>query len=219
MRPDRHRAVLAVLVTLALLGWAAPTASAGGPTSVLLVNVTDGRTASAHVSQPRYDQVWRAFDQGLGPVVTEGTPSAEANAEVRATWLIHDVTPWRLDSVYRVGSDLWVLTQTDESGTGTLWDAPERWHHLTGTDATALDDLLGGLGIVGAATSAGSAGPVATSPRVVSPVPASDEGLLADWRLALVAALVGVGLGLLAGRIGAARARRDLDGRLDPLPQ
>lgn len=220
MRSTRHRVVLAVLALLPLLGWAAPTASAGGPTSVLLVNVADGRSASAHISQPRYDQIWQAFDQGLGPTVTEGTPSAAANAEVRVTWLIHDVTPWRLDSVHRVGEELWVLTQTDETGTGSIWDAPQRWHHVTGDDATALGDLLGGLGVFGASTAgSGSSGPVALPPRVATPEPAVDEGVLTGWRLAVVAALVGGGMGLLAGRIGSARARREGGSRLDPLPQ
>ena len=219
MRAARHRAVLVVLAMLALLGWAAPTASAGGPTSVLLVNVADGRTASAHINQSTYDQIWQAFDQGLGPAVTSGMPSANST-EVRLTWLIHDVTPWRLDSVVRVGSDLWVQTQTDMTGTGSLWDAPAVWHRVTGADATAMDDLLGGLGVTGPATAgSGSSGPVAAPPRATTPEPAVDEGVLTGWRLAVVAALVGAALGLFAGRIGSARARRGIDGRLDPLPQ
>lgn len=223
MRAARHRAVLVVLAFLALLGWGASPAAAGGPTSVLLVNVADGRTAASHVSQATYDRLWQAFEGGLGPVVGAGTPSAH-DTEVRLTWLVHDVTPWRLDSVVRDGADLWVQTQVDMTGEGSLWDATPSWHHLTGASATSLDGLLGELGVTGpvtgaASSSGGSAADAAPDPRAADTGAAaarSDE-VLAGWRLALLAGIVGAGIGLLLGRIGTSRARHEVDARLDPV--
>ena len=42
-------------------------------------------------------------------------------------WLIHDVSPWRIDNVHVVGADVWVETYFDTSGTDPYAGSPI-WH-------------------------------------------------------------------------------------------
>jgi len=93
--------LLGVLLALCAAVFLAPAASAGGPTSVLLV-WDDGRSASLTYADPAYEQLMTAI--GVEP----GTPTAPAQppageptgGSVTVTWLLHDVQVWRVDEVF-----------------------------------------------------------------------------------------------------------------------
>ncbi|MBO0517412.1 hypothetical protein J0695_37490, partial [Streptomyces beijiangensis] len=113
LRQARRLAALAVLLTLS---WTfAPSAVAGGPTSVLIVSPESARTASLYYADKDYETLTELLAApGSGGGMTE-PPSLGAAMEARrinVTWMAHDVSPWRLDQVYvRPGSDtVWIHT-------------------------------------------------------------------------------------------------------------
>ena len=72
------------------------------------------------------------------------------------TWLIHDVTPWRVDRIYLDGDGApWIATQVMVSETGSIWDSPVVWHQPeAGKELALLLDSLG-VGQAGEATGTG----------------------------------------------------------------
>ncbi|MGW1390918.1 hypothetical protein ACWD6Q_04530 [Streptomyces nigra] len=107
----------ALLAGCALLLWGlAPVASAGGPTSVLLSAPGSQRTAALYYS----DREYVALEKLLGTPARgsrEQPPdeSLMAADQINVTWMVHDVTPWRIDRVHRMarGKDVWIRRTTD----------------------------------------------------------------------------------------------------------
>ena len=142
------RRILLVLLTalLGLIGWAgtAGSAYAGGPTSVLLVNTDRARVHALYLTDAAYDRLAAAVGDADGastppPGVAEGVKD-----QVKLTWLIHDVTVWRLDRL--------VLTRNDGIWIETALKLPEddnigRWHRAH--DDQALTALLSAAGLLG----------------------------------------------------------------------
>ena len=142
------RRILLVLLTalLGLTGWAgaAGSAYAGGPTSVLLVNTDRARVHALYLTDAAYDRLAAAVGDADGastppPGVAEGVKD-----QVKLTWLIHDVTVWRLDRV--------MLTRNDGIWIETALKLPEdddtaRWHRAH--DDQALTALLSAAGLLG----------------------------------------------------------------------
>jgi hypothetical protein len=133
---------LTVLTLLALAGLAGP-AAAGGPTSVLVTVPGEGRSAALYYTDAAYDRLGEAVGVG-GDVEAAADPGGglEAQTPVTLTWLIHDVTPWRVDRVYvgRVGTS-WVSTQESVGG-GALAEVEPVWHRAGPELASILDQVL-----------------------------------------------------------------------------
>ncbi|MFJ9748291.1 hypothetical protein [Streptomyces chartreusis] len=139
---------------LALLVWgAAAPASAGGPTSVLLVSPESTETASLYYSDKEYEQLERLLGSaGQGTRNKPPEAALEAARQINVTWMVHDVSPWRLDRVYPVdaGKDVWIHTASNlGSTTNGTW---HRAHQPSGLRA-----LLSKLGLMGKASSEGGA--------------------------------------------------------------
>ncbi|MEV8089360.1 hypothetical protein [Streptomyces nigra] len=137
----------ALLAGCALLLWGpAPVASAGGPTSVLLSAPGSQRTAALYYS----DREYVALEKLLGTPArgSREQPPEEALMaadQINVTWMVHDVTPWRIDRVHRMarGKDVWIRRTTDvERQTHASWYRAARPGELR----TLLDelDLTGG---------------------------------------------------------------------------
>jgi hypothetical protein len=82
---------------------AAQSALAGGPTSVLLANPQTGRVAALYHTDTAYDRLAGAVDAFAA--VTEATTKPGAvtddfTGEIRLTWLIHDMSIWRIDRIH-----------------------------------------------------------------------------------------------------------------------
>src|SRR3954452_19941002 len=213
-------ALIAALLTAATVAVAAPS-SAGGPTSVLLVNSASGRAAALYATDPRYQRLSDLLGALNGsPASTEPEPANGAgnslvdSGAINVTWLVHDVQVWRVDRIYLDGGGALVASQSDLSG-GSALDAEPVWHRPS--DAKGLVALLNGLGL-GAA-----GGPTSAVPsRASSAVPAAPEqaqtpatttnGVTGPfWGFA--GALVGAGLVLGLGRFrNSGRGERDADG-------
>jgi hypothetical protein len=143
--------------------WGAPSASAGGPTSVLVVSPESEETASLYYSDERYGELVRL----LGPsgVGTETKPP-EANLlaarQINVTWMAHDVSPWRLDQVFSPadGDQVWIHTAANVPET-----VNGRWHATK--DPARLRALLQDLGVMGKVSGEGHA---------IVPTPAQEPG-------------------------------------------
>ncbi|MFI1442174.1 hypothetical protein [Streptomyces fructofermentans] len=164
----------ALVIALGLVVLGAPAASAGGPTSVLVVSPESAESAALYYSDAEYG----ALEQLLG---TPGAGRQEnppglpvgSGRQINVTWLAHDVSPWRVDRVYPATSgskDVWIHTTTDlpESMNG-------RWHRAG--QPAALRALLKKLGVLGAPSGAG-AGAIRPEPAATadgaSAAPASE---------------------------------------------
>lgn len=141
-----------VTVCAALLVWGASPAAAGGPTSVLLVSPPSGESAALTHTDKEYAEL----EKLLGPP-ERGVKDMPREAGVTAllinvTWMVHDVSPWRVDRVFPAedGDVVWIHTEqrlTEEPTTG-VWRRAAR--------PGPLRALLKELGLMGPASDAGT---------------------------------------------------------------
>jgi hypothetical protein len=180
-------------------------AAAGGPTSALLSVPGAGKTASLYYTDPEYDALARLVgidsDTGTGEVDRSGR-SHDNGPGVTVTWLIHDVSPWRVDHIYPDGRGApWIATQVVGAG-GAISDSPVVWHQPeSGAELMALlDDLGVGEAARAADDFSGVAGapvPPPAEPAADEPAPAEKSGIAGVWW-----ALGGLAAGVLATLLG-----------------
>ncbi|MFE0451411.1 hypothetical protein ACFW2D_08980 [Streptomyces sp. NPDC058914] len=156
----------ALAASVALVLWGASIASAGGPTSALVVAPALGETAGLYNGDREYGELERL----LGPVDGAGDTRAEpadtvldASHRVNVTWLVHDVSPWRIDQVYLAsdGGTVWIRTSGDPSEA-----VHGRWHRAE--QPAQLRALLRQLGVTDETPREGSSGS--------GPAPARTDG-------------------------------------------
>jgi hypothetical protein len=203
---------------------------AGGPTSALLSVPGEGATASLYYTDPEYDAladlVGIETTNGVGKVDGSGI-GHENGPGVTVTWLIHDVTPWRVDRIYLEGKGApWIATQLS-SGGGMSWDSPVVWHQPAA--ASELVTLLNRLGVGEAARGAGDFSGVAGAPLPIpaepasTPVePASEEPVRAEaspFAGGLLWGLGGLGAGVLLTVLWVRRSRAGADKSTEPHDQ
>lgn len=118
-RLSRRAAVLTTVLGLGLV--LAPSASAGGPTSVLVTSPDTGHTTALPVTDERFAEL----DHLLGPSgrgSTERPPSldeAVGTRQINIVWMALDLTPARADRVFP-GDDpdtVWIHTATEMPAT------------------------------------------------------------------------------------------------------
>ncbi|SEF18275.1 hypothetical protein [Jiangella alba] len=215
----------AVLLALGALLFAAAPAPAGGPTSVLLVSPSTGRTASLHTTNSAYTTLMSQL--GSEPVAArpDVAPPGIGGDQIVVTWMIHDVQPWRIDRITfdDDGRPEWIHTSQSMGGGPIEWDGDGIWHRPA--DVDVLDELLTDLGMMGrtrqrpaeedpdgaAVDAAGAGGSGAEAP----PGGAAGAGGSADGALdAATWALPAVAGGILVGVLGDRwlRRRRGADG-------
>ena len=179
--PMARLAALLAVVTAALtaVGVAvASPSSAGGPTSVLLVNPATGRVAALYATDPRYQRLADlvgAFDAAPAPSprprASGGGYGVVDAGGVNVTWLVHDVQVWRVDRIHvDAAGHVGIETQQDISG-GSIWDVQPVAHEPS--NPRDLVALLDGLGLGAPAASAVISAPVPAAPVVTAPVPSA----------------------------------------------
>ncbi|MFF7448595.1 MULTISPECIES: hypothetical protein [unclassified Streptomyces] len=131
--------------------WGAGSAAAGGPTSVLIVSPESTETASLYYSDREYDVLQRLLG-AVGRGTAGKPPEADlvTGPQINVTWMLHDVTPYRVDRVYPAvdSKAVWIHTAANR-GASTNGS----WHRAD--QPAALRDLLKDLGVTGKASSAG----------------------------------------------------------------
>ncbi len=217
----RFRASLTVALLVAASLMLSRPASAGGPTSALLSVPGEGKTASLYYTDPEYDAladlVGIESETGTGKVDQSGL-GHDNGPGVTVTWLIHDVTPWRVDHIYLEGKGApWIATQVSGES-GMNWDSPVVWHQPA--SAAELVALLDKLGVGEASRDAGDFSGVAGAPL---PAPAEPAPAPAEPAPAEASPFAGIwwGLGGLAGGVlltvlWMRRSRADTDASPDP---
>ncbi|MFF4348105.1 hypothetical protein [Streptomyces sp. NPDC001530] len=154
----RLRELLAVMGALAvafvavLLG--APSAMAGGPTSVLVVSPESAESASLYYSDKEYEELTRLLGEpGAGTREEPPGLGAAAGHQLNVTWLVHDVSPWRVDRVYPDSprsKDVWIHTTTDLPSMNGYWHKAEH--------PAQVRALFKKLGVLGKPSSEGGGG-------------------------------------------------------------
>ncbi|MET9233391.1 hypothetical protein ABZW58_03130 [Streptomyces cellulosae] len=165
----RHHLTAILIATLALLTWATPPATAGGPTSVLIVSATTGKTASLYYADKRYTELERLLGPMHQGTRTEPPRLATASGQqINVTWMIHDVTPWRVDQIALPdgSQDAWIHTSTriTDGGDGA-------WHPAK--QPARLRALLAQLGVTATGASAPAAQPAPREDLHMAPAPAA----------------------------------------------
>lgn len=194
MRRTVAVAVLALWVLIGLPG----TAHAGGPTSVLITQPMAGQSTALYYTSGAYADLERMLGDDLTASSSQ-RPAGSGGADYNLTWMIHDVQPWRLDTVH-VSADgaAYVATTivsdpADTSQQGT-WKEVAQPAQL----AALLERVL-------------SRAPAETAPQAVveqqpqaapaAPAePATRWFSLAGWRWAAPGVLAGLLVGLVVAR-------------------
>jgi hypothetical protein len=195
------RRILAVVVLAALATLMAPqSAQGGGPTSVIVTDPMSGEASALYYTDKRYAELERLLSSGT-PVADP--PSDQSSATTyNLTWLIHDVTPWRVDQVYfDVPGGPWVATR---QGLEEGLSDHVAWRRVS--QGKALSLLLEGLLGAPASTSAGSLTTVEPAERVVEVTRTETTWFsLSGWRWVAPGLLLGLAIGLLTARRAAGR--------------
>jgi hypothetical protein len=166
----RRTALVTLIALLAAVGWfaAAQPASAGGPTSVLLANPQAGRVAALYHTDKAYNRLADAvgaFGSETGPTDKPAAVTDDFTGEIRLTWLIHDMSIWRIDRVHATTEDgIWVQTVVRSDG-GDVFDQPGTWHRPV--DPKALTATLHDAGLMKTSTGEDD------DPSMASSVPSS----------------------------------------------
>jgi hypothetical protein len=232
--------LIAMLTVAAGVALATPgTAVAGGPTSVLLASPYADAATGLYYTDPDYDRLQTLLG---GPDLTTGVPTgapepagAAGSPYVTATWLIHDVSAWRIDRIFLVGADVWVVSEMAGDGGPLTGDgmypnqtgnATAIWHRPT--DPVALTALLTAHGLTPGSTRPSTGGgklaaaaPAAGTPTdtdtaaagssVTSPAAGAASPARAGW-------LWAIGGLLLGGAVVRAMVRRPTP-RSEPVPR
>ncbi|MFJ4783040.1 hypothetical protein [Streptomyces sp. NPDC088794] len=135
--------------------WVASSASAGGPTSVLVTSPASGQATGLYYSDKEYG----ALEQLLGAAeVGSRDQPAEVNLanarQINVTWMVHDMSPWRVDRVFPVDSGpraVWIHTAAN------MPETPNGYWHRADHPAE-LRALLKKLGVMGKASGDASTG-------------------------------------------------------------
>ncbi|WP_246101377.1 hypothetical protein [Streptomyces cyaneus] len=120
---------------------------------MLLVSPESTETAALYYSDREYGELEQLLGTA-GKGTRDKPPEAGLTVarQINITWMVHDVTPWRLDRVYPVdkGQDVWIHTAAnlDSTTNGT-------WHRAD--HPSQLRALLKKLGLMGKVSGGGTA--------------------------------------------------------------
>jgi hypothetical protein len=208
MRMRVRPILMALAVTATTMALTAGQAAAGGPTSVLVVNPMTGETGALYVADSNY----QVLEDALAPAARisverppqlSGGPGTPA---INITWLIHDVSVWRVDRVRLDLKYVWVQTNLLADGT-TPFDGSGEWH--VAADPDAVLEVLGELGVLpdtgvpdvssaAAGSLDGVAGLGVNEPFAAAddrPVAATPAPTVPGWQWIAVAAAGGIAIG------------------------
>ena len=210
----RCRAAVAVLTVALMSLLVAGPASAGGPTSVLMVEQDTGTSAALVYSDPDYETLATLVGANQGTLVrgTEDRSGAthDSGSGITLTWMAHDVTVWRVDHVFlEAKGGPWIASQFSIDGSQSFWDSPVVWHAVSdGAPLKALLERAGfGAGATAGADSDGAAVSAGNgSVQPVQPVTPTQPSYQASQPTASTATWSGWVWGLAGLALGAALA-------------
>jgi len=191
-----RRSLAVVVLALAAVA-VPPSAQAGGPTSVIVTNPASGEASALYYTDGLYDELETLL--AAGTPVADPPPDASAASSFNLTWLLHDVSPWRVDRVYfDVEGGPWVAT-TQSLADAITGDEHATWRQIP--DGKELSMLLEGL--LGGSSATDSEQVTTPEPleRVVEVARTETTWFsLAGWRWVGPGLLLGLGVGLVVAR-------------------
>jgi len=196
----RRTLVIVLLALWALIGLPG-TAHAGGPTSVLITNPSTGEAAAFYYTSQEYADLERLLT--TQPRTATGLPAGSGATQYTVTWLIHDVQPWRIDTVHIDASGAAFATTRLVSDDGSL---AQESTQSKGREIAQGAELAALLDEAVAGDSSTSAAPTPVQPALTAaPQPSTPEPTtrwfsLTGWRWVVPGVLVGVLASLLATR-------------------
>jgi hypothetical protein len=195
MRRTLAVVVIALWAVVGLPG----TAHAGGPTSVLITQPATGEATALYNSAGAYADLERLLAGGGAKVPTSEASVASGGTLYNLTWMIHDVHPWRTDTVQITRDGAAYVTTTLESESGLGGEAS--WREVAQPRALAalLDQVFSGVAAKSAPLPAMAEEPL-TEPAAAAAAPDEQWFSLAGWRWVVPGALVGLIVGLVARR-------------------
>lgn len=189
-------AAAAMLMLLAPL-----TASAGGPTSVLLVSPARQATASLYTTDEAYQRLARLVGDSpaadpTAPDLTGG-PGSDA---INVTWLIHDVQIWRVDRIF-IGAKGGPWVSTNLMHDGQAFPELDKGMVHKVSDGKELVALLSALRLLGSAPVPVDQGPkpVAAAAPPVQPAASVTSREPADLNWLWLVIGVAAGASLVVG--------------------
>lgn len=203
----RTLTLVAALATTVIALFTAVPAQAGGPTSVLLS--APPSVAAFGYDDPRYGE----FQTLTEPAGAASPGPHDIGRFVRATWLIHDMSVWRIDMIYpNAPGGPWILTANTLAEAGPV---KATWHRAPNPAKllqllTALK-LLGGEFYGGPTLQDGAtlAQPQSQPLQTAAPTPdppaqtqvSSTPSAFTGWRWVLPGILLGAAATALAVRL------------------
>ena len=166
------RAIGGVAAATTLMLLAPMSASAGGPTSVLLVSPARQATASLYTTDEAYERLLRLVGDNptadpAAPDLTGG-PGTDA---INVTWLVHDVSIWRVDRIFTdAKGGPWVSTIVAKNYGPIAFDEPGVLHRAS--DPKELIALLSALRLLGSSPVEAFQGPNAAAVEAPGTQPA-----------------------------------------------
>ncbi|MHA5053593.1 hypothetical protein [Streptomyces sp. SD15] len=210
---------LGVSLALVLLG--APSAVAGGPTSVLVASPESAQITALYYSDVRYGELERLLGKP-GSGIREEPPGLGVGSgrQLNVTWMAHDVSPWRVDRVYPDSprsKEVWIHTATNMSNLNGYWHRAEQ--------PAQVRALFKKLGVLGKPSGEGGGGvypapwqttedasaapaPTSTSTSIERPRAATTTAAATAEDTGLWWAVAGLAGGLALGSCGTLLIRR-----------
>ncbi|WP_328749860.1 hypothetical protein OHT57_30985 [Streptomyces sp. NBC_00285] len=119
---------------------------------MLVVSPESGETASLYYSDKEFGELQRLLDiPGAGTWAKPPEATLAAARQINVTWMLHDVSPWRMDQVFPLPDTdhVWIRTNNLPESVNSHWYQPK--------DAARIRALLDDLGVMGKVYGGGGA--------------------------------------------------------------
>jgi len=194
-----RRTLAVVVVALWALIGLPGTVHAGGPTSVLITQPATGEATALYYSAGAYADLERLLAGSDSKDPTSEPSGGSGGTSYNLTWMIHDVQPWRTDTIQITGDGAAYVTTTFVSDSALVGEAS--WREVAQPKALAalLEQVFSGVAAKAAPLPAMGTEPVA-GPDAAPAVPDEQWFSLTGWRWVVPGALGGLLVGLVARR-------------------